>query len=332
MWLKVLRYAIPLGTLLAIVVAGSIARWHSAPSVDGEVAVPSFASLPPLELPARKRILEGLVVTSGERPVADALVWLRAGDEPAWGFTDASGHFRIGPLPPGPWQASIVARGYVPERQEIADQDGPRTIVIGAPLPPPPRIAPLERGDLAGRIVAPLGGELAGHAILLTPVLPLETIGGPVPRVAECDGEGRFVFDALIRGEYEVAVLPPWARGGSWPDLLRGLDAPPRRTRYDAGSGELELALESGEIEGRLLASDGEPLEGALVLLSPKGDLSRPWPPISTGADGTFVARDLPPGNYAIQVRAGAASAQVQVTLGARERRQASFEPLAITR
>jgi hypothetical protein len=67
------------------------------------------------------------------------------------------------------------------------------------------------------------------------------------------------------------------------------------------------MMLAVGAIDVRVLGPDGRPLEGALLLLSPKLRPERVWPPFTSDADGAVRIRDLPPERYILTVRAGEA-------------------------
>ena len=312
-WLSVLRYAIPIATLAAVALAALVARSRPPAPAPPRILPPPAVSLAAVDFAARDRRLEGRVVGPGGAPVEGALVWVRDAERGAWTYSGPDGRFALEALPRGPWEARLVALGFQPERATLADTGAPQTIELRRPLGPAPALAPIARSPLAGRVVAPASADLAGSEVVLAPTAPPEELGSPLPRVADVARDGSFRFEALIQGSYSVELRPKWARGGTWPDLLRGLDAAARVVEHRGEGAELVLEPAGGAISGRLADESGNPLEGALVLVQTAADVSRVWPPISTGAGGGFEAVDLPAGRYLVTFRAGSASAQQEV-------------------
>ena len=56
-----------------------------------------------------------------------------------------------------------------------------------------------------------------------------------------------------------------------------------------------------GKITGKVLADDGQPMDGAIAYISPTSNSnSRGWEPIVTDEEGNFVAENLSPGSYTV--------------------------------
>jgi hypothetical protein len=335
--LRFLRYAIPLGTLFVFAVGFLVARLTRERVYPPPIAPAPETMLQPLEWPARAKSLSGTLVGPDSKPIGDALLWLRADDEPHWTYTDGAGDFRFEHLSSAPWILSVVARGFTPQRFELADTGAVQTIQLASAVEPTPSLSAIARAPLAGVVIPALPGEtdLAGLEVLLTPLAPPETLSAPVPRRVATDRDGRFAIADLAHGEYGVRVLPHWARGGSWPDLTSALAArEPHRWVHgpSTAANEMRIQLENGSITAAITSAENAPLEAALVLIAPLGDPSRVWPPISTAADGTFTARDLPPGKYLVSVHAGAAAEEQTVEVAPRSLQRAVFPPLETAR
>jgi hypothetical protein len=334
--LKNWKIWIPVLTLVGIAV-GILAARMSAPAQDDLVIQPPpAAKIGALELPARTRALEGRVVDPSGAGVAEALVWIRAGDAPHFTYTDAQGAFRFEALEAPPWRATVLAQGFPPLAHEFVESQEPQSVQLGARLQPPPELPRIARARLAGSIASKLATVLEGSEVVLTPTSPPETLSAPLPRRAKVAADGRFEFEDLVVGEYKVEVIPAWARGGSWPDLARAIDgAEPRVLAHAADApplAPLSIDLAIGEATGRLLDIDGEPIEGALLLFAPAADASRVFPPETSAADGTFALRGLPAGDYLLSIRAGSAAVQKELRIRAGESTAIELAPVEVHR
>lgn len=272
--------------------------------------LPEFPRPPVVELPRENlasgaNTLAGRVVDHAASPVAEALVIAGFDGEITWDYTDEQGYFSIERLPVTECDLSILARKFT-TKQVAAQVDGTELLIdIGQPVPPPPSLPELGESDLQGQVIAAVAGRgLLGYELQLVPVAPPETFSAPVPVRTEVGADRTFSFPALLHGEYEVRVLPPWARGGSWPNLA----APEARVFvHGPAQKRLEVAMSAGEIAGRLIDGAGEFIEGAVVLVEPANDRARPWIPAHSSKTGSFLVRDLPPGSYRLLVASGKA-------------------------
>jgi len=71
-------------------------------------------------------------------------------------------------------------------------------------------------------------------------------------------------------------------------------------------TGGAEAGRRAGSLEITVLSAMTQmPVEGALVLLADGDRPGRLWPPQTSGPEGRFRIRDLPPGPYRVTVRAG---------------------------
>jgi hypothetical protein len=285
------------------------------------------AELPELVLPRGPHALSGRVRTHGGAPAEEALIALsfpegspRADEPPRHATTDAEGHFRIHGLEPGTYRALLVhplapPRTFPLEVPAAAELE----LELAEPLPPLPTLPELVRTRASGRIHMPAGLQqptadaLLGFEVVLRPVAETPLLAGAAERRASTAADGSFAFEGLVVARYALEVLPPWARGGSWPILARGT--------LNAGDGTpFELELEVGAVAGELSEADGEPLVGALVeltALDARDVLGAPqlWTPCVSDAAGAFRIELLPPGRYRVHVRAGAAAQDVEVVL-----------------
>jgi len=324
---------VPVLTLFGIAAGYVVDRTWRAKPTELVIQPAPPRQIPPLELPPRGRTLAGKVVDLADVPLADALVWLRAGNAPHFTYTDGQGAFRLDAIEDPPWSATVLAQGHAPLVREIAE--GSETILfkMESPLGPAPSLPMIARTRFAGTLKSTLPATLAGCEVVLIPTAAPETLSAPLPRRATVAADGRFAFDDLIVGEYRIEARPAWARGGSWPDLLPALDGgAPRLLELSGKDGllGLDLDLSIGDLGGRLVGLEGEAIEGALVLVSALGDPSRVWPPETSRADGTFALEGLPAGSYLLTIRAGSASVQKEVLVSTGEAASVDLAPLDV--
>lgn len=321
----------------AVLVLGGIALaiWLERPespdeSLFGvEMALP--ANLPPLAPPRGTLELAGTLRTAAGAPAAGAFVaLLRADDDPAevepvQGATaDDEGRFALRRLSPGAYRVVLTHPSAPPRTLVVelpfADGAGEVSWELAPPLQPLPVLPELRRGPLAGRLSLPetFPGDgapsLEGFEVVIVPAPETPALSGACERRVRTDAAGAFALPDLVLASYQVLVLPPWAKGGSWPVLARVPCA------TSEGGTTVRLPLEVGALEGLVQEADGLPLAGALVRVSAtdqRDAVGEPqlWPPAVSEPGGRFRVELLPPGRYALHLRAGAASRDVDVVV-----------------
>jgi uncharacterized GH25 family protein/protocatechuate 3,4-dioxygenase beta subunit len=153
---------------------------------------------------------------------------------------------------------------------------------------------------LTGRVLRN-GEPLAGERVSLS--------GPATGRWGETDHEGRFRFEALAEGSYELAVM---SRGGARHEEKVEL----------TGDRDVLVEFRTVSVSGRVAdAADRSPIAGAAVVLLPReggGEAARFFPvETSTDSRGAFRLSDVPEGAWKVRVsQEGYAPAEeeVQVT------------------
>ncbi|MBK7642234.1 MAG: carboxypeptidase regulatory-like domain-containing protein [Planctomycetes bacterium] len=316
-----LKLAIPLGTLAALAIGYAVQRATLQPDPPIDIQRPPPATFAKLEPPVHGHRLAGRVSAPSGEALDRALVWVRSGDEGSFTRTDAQGAFGFDDLGPGPWPAKIVALGFEPLDLTLEDTGKLTQIALAKAYGPPPTLARVEHEPLAGQLELPAGFDASDCEVVLEPEAPT-SIDSALPRRARCDAQGAFHFDDLIAAKYLVRVLPAWARGGSWPDLVAGVAGKASHEFTHAKGAQLAVQLELGSIQGTLAEASGAPVEGALAELALASDPGRIWIPQSTDAQGHFRLHPLPHGAYVLTLRAGGATLVRQVELGPGEQRE----------
>lgn len=279
--------------------------------------VPRLAGLdlaPPRD-PLGSAEIEGVVLDPSGAAVPDALVVARSGEVPAWRYTDERGHFRLRGLTPGPLSVHVLSNSFRAQEFSLFAPEAEARLVLAEPFDPLPDLPPLEQAPLTGEVVPPWPQWApAGYEVALLPVAAPDTFGAPLPRRTRVALDRSFEFEDLLAGEYRVLVLPPWARGTDRPNLLA---LSQRRFTHRAGGTPkpLVLRMEAGAVEGRAIDPAGEPVTDALVLVHLVEHPEDPWPPARTDAQGALRVLDLVPGDYVVEVLAGAGRVETRVSI-----------------
>lgn len=270
----------------------------------------------------------GRVLDAAGSPIAEALVMADLDGELVWDYADAQGAFELERLPAGEVRLSALARKYATRVWTVHAPAGELVVDLGAPVDPPPSLPVIGESDLEGQVIAAIAGRgLLGYEVQLVPVLPPQTFGAPTPVRTEVGADRTFRFEALLHGEYRVLILPPWAQGGSWPNLVE-----PAQERFTHGPAvqRVTFAIQAGEIAGRLVDSRGEFVEGALIRVAAEQHPARPWLPLLSDATGHFLVRDLPPGVYRLEVAAGEARLDERVRVLGGVTSEVDLDPLVL--
>jgi hypothetical protein len=222
-------------------------------------------------------------VLAGDRPVPGArLSSTPAGTEVPFVasdvVTDRDGRFVLSGLQPGPRELRVWGHDILEPALLVAAFDAPEVVV---------RVVP--RARVRGRVLR--DGAPVANAIVYA--------NGPgYVGSSLADAAGRYQLVGLGAGTYELG-----ARDGS---------ASARPLPLTVANGQvvdaMDIALEvTGSIAGIVVDQGGEPVAGAVVRF---GEHKRRalFAPSTTGTDGSFVVRGLPPGDYVASVTAGVAS------------------------
>jgi hypothetical protein len=312
-------------------------------------AAPAAAELPPLASPFGACRLTGTIREDDGDPAAEATLFLyeRAIESGSvapipWTTTDAQGRFTIDGLPAGTFEALVIAPFTpvlrVPEVALVLPLAAGEGLNVEWTLPAPysavAALPEIRRGPFHTRLSPPVGFTIedwpvADYEIALLPSPENDPLCGAVVRRGTVDVDGNLTLDEVVAAAYRVEVLPPWARGGSWP-VLDSL--PSFAHEADPGAPvSLSMRLRCGELTGRLIDAEGRSVEGAWVEVWPvqAGESSsRAWPVTTSDAQGVFHLRDLPPDAYLLRVRAGAARIEREVRVDVGARVEVELEPL----
>lgn len=284
----------------------------TAPADPAELGLPT----------ARERSgrLSGVVHTSTGLGASDVLVTLVVGDELFWTSSDALGTFELVGLPSSGRAALCAAPLAAPALSVDLElpAGGPLRLDLPPPFEPLPTLPQVRRSTLTGVVRLPGDGDgnerdPSGYEVWLAPhdqtaaglrEVPAPGLDGRVHRRVEVERDGRFRVGDLAVGAYQARVLPPWARGGSWPVIgTLSLDHARR-------GGAPVVDVSAGAIDGVVLDEDGEPIAGALVRASDASDPALLLPATRTDAQGRFAIEDAPEGSIRLRVRAGERAAE----------------------
>jgi protocatechuate 3,4-dioxygenase beta subunit len=295
---------VPAGRYQVVAVADGYARattWLDVGGADASERV---------ELALRSgAAVAGRVVDASGAPVEGAVVlYVGASDRTQQAHprydgvpTDARGEFRIAAMPAGTFRFEALHSTFAPAQSDPITLDGKseRTGVI---------IQMQSGATIAGKVVDEHGAPVAAAAVRVAAAGPGARFGRP--RQTFADDTGRFAMDGLPRQPMDVVAVHQTASSETRRIDLSG--AP-------AATG-LVLALDvTGRIAGTVSDSDGEPLEGAQVLLWPDsvrgpgsvGDFRlRSQSTALTDAGGRFEFRGLVGGRYTLRANRPGVSAR----------------------
>ncbi len=259
--------------------------------------------------PNRKDSLTLRVEDGSGQPIPGAALVVRAGVSAIWAFTKADGTATLDGLSPGKSRLAVIAFPHPGLEVDIEPGAELRKIEMQPPATVPRALHDIDRSRCAGGLSWAGPESAAGYEVLLLPVARASEFGGGLPRSTVCDESGSFALEGLAHGHYLLKVLPPWAGGGSWPDLAAGNA---RELDFRGENNALVIELARGRIEGEVRDDLGRALEGALVLMNELANESHVWPPCSTGPDGRFQFQDVPPGRYRVSCRAGEGGSAIE--------------------
>ena len=117
------------------------------------------------------------------------------------------------------------------------------------------------------------------------------------------DSDGRYAFDGIRDGTYRLLVTHPMflpsCRG---PAMVRS-QCDVITVAVDQRIGDANMSLSPGGIiRGRVLDRDGSPIEGATIKPEYSDPLTQSANSVTSGADGRFEIRSLPPGQALVRI------------------------------
>lgn len=290
----------------------------AGPDVEGFVPAADWPEpLEPWQPAVHTGVLAGRIEAADGAPVALALVQVAGDDGLFWTRTSALGRFELDALPAleGPALATVLAYEHLPQRFEFSADA--RDVVWR--LDPPPgeveALPELVTRDFVGRVERAEGAP-AGFEVWITPPPGTDLLTGQVERRAVVAADGTYSFVNLAAGVYQAQLLPPWARGGTWPIVGTGAIAV---ESSQALAQPPPIAVREGGLAGVVRDADGEPLVGAMVIVQAADDPNRLCPPQATDAEGGFALDALPAGRFVVDIVSGAhrVTRELDVALGA---------------
>ena len=316
-----------------------------ATAFDLGVLLPAAAAAqvtPPRDASATAKkgtgIIQGKVVTAdGERPLRRARVSLATVGAGAEGrrtvSTGLDGSYTFKELPAGRFRITVTRGGYLQleyGQRRPGEQGRPLQLAEGQKLERIDFALPRMSG-IAGRITDENGEPIEGVSVFASRSLFYDGKRRLVPVSSlsvRSDDEGEYRIPRLAPGSYHVvaSTKETWTvvqNGqetvlGYMPTYYPGVAAATDARRVTVGVGEQARAVDfslipgrAAKVSGTALDSQGRPFTN--VSLSEEirgldGASFRGGPTVTTGADGAFVAREVPPGEYTLSASRSAGS------------------------
>ncbi|NVJ15393.1 carboxypeptidase-like regulatory domain-containing protein [Myxococcus sp. AM010] len=203
------------------------------------------------------RFLPGRVVAESGTPLPGARLTLFHQDHTRFfdALADADGRFAFGPLPPGEYTVVATREGLLTESLQEVDAEKLDPVVLH-----PPR-------RLSGRVLAQD-----------KPVSGAEVLVEDTPHVTVTDDQGRFSFEPLAPGDYEVRAAHQGEHGFATVSLTEE-------------GGDAEATVRLGTlvyVEGSVRDESGRPIARARVGAGAARGRAPPADDVTTAEDGRF--------------------------------------------
>jgi hypothetical protein len=302
----------------------------------GQVATPSRpATAAPAATDPNARptaVIRGRILLANGRPARRASVRLQPAATaccPLSVSTDLDGRYEFTEVRAGEYRISAGKPGYLAlEYGQQRPFTRGRTIGIAA-------AETLERvditlpasGAIAGRVLDENGDAVEGISVRLLQMQfaanrrQLLPVGGVAGRLTNDLGQyrlygvppGQYVVMATPTDQQRVqmpSILPPDYAPTYYPGTSKPSDAKLVTIGVSQEASEIDLGLArvaTARISGVVVDSFGRPLQAAITLATSQrsGGLAAEPVASSSGADGSFQIRNVPPGEWVLQVRGG---------------------------
>ena len=284
-------------------------------------------------------IIHGRVVLPNGRPAQRARVSATAppGGFPRTAITNRDGVYEIDGIAPGEYRVSAGKPGYVVVDfgQRRAFERGKLVPVKGGETTDGVDITLQPSGAVSGRVVDENGDPVEGiqvrllRTIFLAGRRQLFPVGDVGAR--NTNDQGRYRLYGVPPGQYAIVaslsdrpgdpgnvLLPPGYQATYFPGRLRPAEA--RFVTIDLGeeidNADITLGRGSGAtIRGTVVDSQGKPAAAGIVVGTSQrsGGVGAEPTLVHSSSDGTFEVRDLPPGEYVLQVNKGGGPGDVNL-------------------
>lgn len=273
--------------------------------------------------------IRGRVTNADGRPLRRAQLRLTgdALDGAQTATTNSQGHFEIRDLPAGRYTLTATRAGYLPTtygESWSGDAGEPIEVFDGAAVENIDLMLP-RTGVIAGMVLDEAGEPDAGATVVPLQMRFLNGKRRPVPVTsAVSDDVGQYRLSGLPPGEYYIEAVSreKWETDPPEKKMMGFLPTfyPSAQNAGEAQAVRLKLAqqmtgIDVGLIAGKLVTISGTaldpqglPLAGDTVGVSlvPQGDTFASYATAGsakTAPDGSFVVRDVSPGEYTLHVQ-----------------------------
>jgi hypothetical protein len=243
--------------------------------------------------------------SSSEAPISGAALLLsRADGAVLEAETDSEGRGVFPELRPGAYLLRAEQPGYV----DLLDPHGRgRPMVVSAANKNPVTIGLTRASAISGQVFDGQGTPLQGANVYA--IVRRGADGAPryiqFGNLGHTDDNGKYRLHGLPPGHYSVAVVPFGTVSGFAPVFFPGSNSPGEAEFLELKPGETTsanlrvAAAEARSISGKLSGMPADASTGrAAVALMTRDGLQVAMSGAAADADGSFVLRDVPPGEY----------------------------------
>jgi uncharacterized repeat protein (TIGR01451 family) len=203
--------------------------------------------------------------------------------------TRSDGTYTLSGLTPGEYVVSFTGRGSLPEYfDDVTDVEDATPVSVEADGSVTGIDASLSRGaTISGTVTDEDGLPVAGVRV---------DADGPTWSWTTSGPDGRYTVSGLVAGEYRLTFQSDWHLMEIYDDATDWGEATPITVEDHGSVTGIDVVMAAGaSISGTVRDDAGNPVEDASIEISgPRSASTR------SGADGTYAAGGLPPGEYIV--------------------------------
>ncbi|MCF6409864.1 carboxypeptidase regulatory-like domain-containing protein [Pseudalkalibacillus salsuginis] len=291
----------------------SAAAPNFAADVVGAAVISNQTTEVTLSLIPDPSMISGQVSGTDGQPIGNAIIRVIDLNENVirTGATEANGRYSIGNLPPGSFQVVVSAPNTGSQMTGVTLTPGSSQSLDF--------VLTFDPGSAIGEIFNPNGDPISGVTVILR-----DEHGGFIASVLS-NSFGAYKFEDLSPGSYNIVATAPNFSTETIGVIIQS---------NQVSSANITLTNVVGDISGRVVDENGQPITGSNIQLKLLNEVSFLLQTAVAQSDGTFRFDDLAPGRYLINASKegfAAKTVSVDVTAGSTTNVTVSLSPITST-